>query len=266
MISFCKYEALGNDFVLVDYKDSTDYCALSKKLCDRHNGIGADGLIAVANALKNPQMYYYNADGSRAAMCANGIRCVAAYCVYKSKKEKRFVILTDDGEKEITIKNENPFLCTLFLGKAVTDGLNIGLNENTTFWGQQLDLKDARVRIWFVKTGVPHAVIINENFLTAYADEIHKHPLFADKTNVDFVTVKDKNNITVKTYERGAGWTKACGTGAAASAAVCQKLGLIEKTVNVFFEQGSLLAQIIGEKVFLTGGANFVFEGNFKEE
>ncbi len=266
MISFCKYEALGNDFVLVDYLEGIDYCALSKKLCNRHTGIGADGLIAVEDAVISPKMHYFNADGSCAVLCGNGIRCLAAYCGLKGKKEKQFMVLAEDGAKEVIVKDENPFLCTFFAGDVVTYGLNIGLKGEISFWGQQLALKNIKACIWFVKLGVPHAVLINDNGLTDYAEEICSHPLFKEKTNVDFVTLRDKKNIALKTYERGVGWTKACGTGAAASAAVCYKLGYTEKTMDVCFEQGNLLAEIIGEKVFLTGGANFVFEGRFKEE
>jgi diaminopimelate epimerase len=266
MISFCKYEALGNDFILVDFCAETDYSYLSKILCDRHTGIGADGLIAVAEANKNPQMHFYNADGSRAAMCGNGIRCVAAYCVFKGKKEKKFDIKTDDGAKEITLKSKNPFLCRFCVGEAVTEGTDIGLKNQSILWETHLTLKNSNVRIWFVKLGVPHTVLINDKSSEQYAEEICNHPYFADRTNVDFVTVKDKNSIEVKTYERGVGWTKACGTGGGASAAVCNMLGLTEKKINVIFEQGELLAEISDKRVYLTGGANLVFEGSLRRE
>ena len=244
--AICKYSALGNDFLICERR-RLPTAERVKKECE--NG-GVDGFIVVKNPGTTPEMVIFNADGSRAETCGNGLRCVAAFCHEKGVNKHKFTIKTDAGEKLAEILNGRPFVCRVELGEAVfSDGKGIreeGLDP------VEIDINGRRVRLFVVNTGVPHAVIFGGDGLYRLAEQISKHERFERGTNVDFADT-EKGKIRIKTFERGVGWTKACGTGGGAVFAVCRRLGLVGDKSTVFFDGGRLTVETEENKIFITG-------------
>lgn len=243
--AICKYSALGNDFLICERR-KLPTAKRVKKECE--NG-GVDGFIVVKNPGTTPEMVIFNADGSRAETCGNGLRCVAAFCHEKGVNKRKFTIKTDAGEKLAEILNGRPFVCRVELGEAVfSDGKGIreeGLDP------VEIEIDGRRVRLFVVNTGVPHAVIFGGG-LYRLAEQISKHERFERGTNVNFVEM-ESGNIKIKTFERGVGWTKACGTGGGAVFAVCHRLGLVGDKSTVFFDGGRLTVETEENKIFITG-------------
>lgn len=244
--AICKYSALGNDFLICERR-RLPTAERVKKECE--NG-GVDGFIVVKNPGTTPEMVIFNADGSRAETCGNGLRCVAAFCHEKGVNKHKFTIKTDAGEKLAEILNGRPFVCRVELGEAVfSDGKGIreeGLDP------VEIEIDGRRVRLFVVNTGVPHAVIFGGDGLYRLAKQISKHESFERGTNVDFADT-EKGKIRIKTFERGVGWTKACGTGGGAVFAVCRRLGLVGEKSTVFFDGGRLTVETEENKIFITG-------------
>ena len=263
IMNFCKYHGCGNDFVITDYKARVDYSALAKKLCDRKTGIGADGLIAVK--LKPLEMVFYNMDGSRAPMCGNGIRCFARYCYEKSiVKEKNFDVLTLAGVMKIQIVDDKEFLIKVNMGEPLFDNDSIKAADGQNFFGREIIANGQKVKIYSFFMGTIHTVVFVDNISDGTTDlgaAICNHELFCEKTNVNFGQVQDGKNFVVRTYERGVGWTCACGTGACASYVTGKKLGICDGLVNVHLQYGTLKIEEENENIFMTGPACLVFEG-----
>lgn len=241
-MKFTKYQGLGNDFIIIDEDISVEKI---KKLCDRHFGIGADGLIINSFYKGLPYMKFFNADGSVAKMCGNGIRC---YADYLNKKNIDFSkIYTLAGIKEVT-KVELGY--KVFMGSAVEEFL---------------DKEYSQFELNSIYTGTSHCVIItdeNIDTLTKVAPLIQKDKyLFSDSTNVNFVKVINDENIRVYTYERGVGITLACGTGAVASAYLTNKKNYTKSKVKVDLLGGSLYILIEEKGIYMIGEAKKVFEG-----
>lgn len=264
-MKFLKMHGCGNDFVIADYEENIDYSSLAIKICDRHIGVGADGLILVKT---NPlEMIYYNADGSRAPMCGNGIRCFSLYCYHnKIVSDLKFDVLTLAGIMKIEITSLDPFNVIVNMGKAIYDNKLIKAYDDLSFKGRTIKVNDLDVKIYSLFTGTIHTVIFVDDFsdkVLEYAKDISDFYLFKEKTNVNFVKVSNKETIYVKTYERGCGWTFACGTGCCASAYVANELGLVNDNANVILKYGSLNINI-ADNIYMTGPAKIVFEGDYK--
>ncbi|MFH1392176.1 MAG: diaminopimelate epimerase [bacterium] len=241
-MKFQKWHGLGNDFVLVGDLEGKikNPSFLSKKLCDRHFGIGADGLILILPGTKGDcQMRIFNPDGSEAEMCGNAIRCLAKYM---NKKSIRVETLA--GIIETKLKNN-------------LVEVNMGEPKHLGNFGQ----------ITAISLGNPHAVLFVRNFDFNWqkkGQEIENNiKLFPKKTNVEFVKVIDKNNLEVKVWERGAGATLACGTGACAVAFASFLKKKTQNKVNVHLPGGKLKIEI-KDNIYMTGSAKKIFEGEVK--
>lgn len=241
-MKFTKYQGLGNDFIILDVDISEKEV---KKLCDRHFGIGADGVII--NSMKNnlPYMKFFNADGSRAKMCGNGIRCFADYLCNKGIDFSNIYTLA--GVKTIEKIGDK---YKVFMGKASEKFLNKQFLNET---------------LHSVYTGTEHCVVLEDRNIE-YVKKIgpiieNEKTLFPTGTNVNFVKIEDKNNIKVYTYERGVGITLACGTGACASTYIANKLGLVNDDVTVKLLGGNLQIQLTDKGIYMIGEAKKVFEG-----
>ncbi len=265
MLRFTKMNGAGNDFVVVDNR--TGALALSREqiadLCDRHRGVGGDGLLAVEPARSGAdfRMRYYNSDGGEAEMCGNGARCFARYA-------RR---LTGGGAESLSFETEAGTLTAWFEG----DLVRLAMSEPHDFrLRQTLEVGGRKVGVHFVNTGVPHAVVqvngLEDVEVERLGAALRYHEAFAPRgTNVNFVQREAGRRISIRTYERGVeGETLACGTGVVASALVQQELsdgeaGPIEvkvkggDTLIVAFEGGNGAYR----NVTLTGPADFVFEG-----
>ncbi|HEX2153405.1 MAG TPA: diaminopimelate epimerase [Acidimicrobiia bacterium] len=240
---FTKMEGLGNDFVVVEEIDPTP--DLVRQLCDRRRGIGADGLLVVDPF---PTMKYWNADGSPAQMCGNGLRCVARYAVGKGwAAEKEWIpIITPVGER-----------------RALVDGDRITVEVGTVTIGGMLSIGE---RVYHeASIGNPHAVtLVEEPGEIDLANEgplVSNDPAFPEGTNVEFVTVEAPDRIRLRVWERGVGETPACGSGMVVSAAVA--LGPSEDPVTVLVPGGRGEVFFEGGLAYLIGPAVQVFEGDW---
>lgn len=261
-----KYEGLGNTFLITNEKND-DFKTLSKKLCDNYLGIGADGLIYVNT---NPLgVEIYNKDGSIAPMCGNGIRCVSYYLLkHNYINSKIFEINTLDNKKKIEILNFKPFVVNVEMGEVSFDKEKTKVDSNEKIIKKTLIINNKKYIITTLYLTTIHTVIVVDNLddiLDIEGELISNHPLFKEKTNVDFVQIIDKNTIKQKTYERGVGWTKACGSGASASSFVVNKFYFLKRNIRVYMEYGYLDIEI-KDKVYMIGSAKKIGEVIIEEE
>ena len=267
VLDFTKMNGAGNDFVLVDNRARK--VALSRdqvvRLCDRHRGAGADGVILLAPSAAGKADWawqFYNSDGSTGEMCGNGARCFA-----------RFVQKLTGVNKGFTFETEAGVITTSFQGDRVTVSLT---QPRDLRLNQQVPFSVGGQPIHSINTGVPHAVLFvsdaNRAMVQQLGPEIRRHPHFATKgTNVNFVQVLGPNHIRVRTFERGVeGETLACGTGVTASALIAARLHGFTSPVKVQVQGGDQLEVSFKEDrgeftgVQLTGPAEFVFEGRIE--
>ncbi|MFV0559821.1 MAG: diaminopimelate epimerase [Enterococcus sp.] len=250
------YDGCGNDFVLVDYSEKEDYGKLAQTLCSVEH-FDTDGLIAVK---KNPlEMIYYNKDGSRAPMCGNGIRCFSLDVSRTQKfSHQKLLIDTLSGIHEVEVLQEEPFVCTVNMGSPDYQSIELGIDRDLLPVKQkEVLIDDVAIKITSVFMGTVHTVVFVpsiQTFDTHLGEKICTHPLFKKQTNVNFVEVKSPTCLIVRTYERGVGWTKACGTGCCAAYVVARDLGYVnqEQEILILLEDGTL--QIKGtESIKMTG-------------
>ncbi len=276
-IIFSKLHGQGNDFILINNLENS--LSLSKEeiihLCGRHFGIGADGLILVGDSkIGDFKMDYFNQDGSRAEMCGNGIRCMAKFIYEKNISRKaNLSIETLAGIKNIYMNISNGFVGNIKvnMGQPVFTPKKIpvkieGMKEVFNY-NLKIDSKTFRVNL--VSMGNPHCIIFLEeedleNFdFKKWGAVLEKHPIFPQKTNVEFVKVNSKKEITMKVWERGVGETLACGTGACASAVAALKKGRISGNAVLVNLPGGRLVITWENDVYLEGKVNSVFDGKY---
>lgn len=272
-MKFWKLHGIGNDFIAIDGRfdqiEASDYTTLAKKVCHRRFSVGADGLLVVKNSeIADIEMVYYNSDGSRAAMCGNGLRCFCKF-VYDNGivKKENFTVYTLDGIKGIKINTENGEINSIKVnmgkGSFITKDVPV-LTDKERFIKETVKVLDKEFELTSMLMGVPHTVVIvdelNVDEVCKYGKEIERNKIFPEKTNVNFVKVEDKYNIHVYTWERGCGYTLGCGTGMTASAIVCNLLEKVEKSVNVT-SQGGTVRIDIEDFSYMTGTAVKICEG-----
>jgi diaminopimelate epimerase len=257
--------ASGNDFVVVDNRRGVvkDAVAFTREICRPHQGAGADGVLLFESSKKaNFKMRILNLDGSEAAACGNGFRCIALYAHDILKYSSRMNFESGSGVIEAEVGPK--------------DSVRVQLVKPRVFEMEGgLDARKRRLSYVFLDTGVPHVVIFVENlekvevFETGKAVRHHAH-FQPFGTNVNFVEVKSKKEIAVRTYERGVeNETLACGTGSTASAVASVLKGYVEPPVNVLTRSGEKLRIDMRKKgdeitkVFLEGKAQFVYKGEY---
>lgn len=269
-MNFIKMQGLGNDFILIeDTKEKliNNEIELSKKICNRKFGIGADGLVIIRESkVAHKKMIIINSDGSKANMCGNAIRCLSKYLYeIENIKEDMILIETDDGIKEVElfIKNEKVDLIKVKMGKASFKGEDISLDLVEEIINKEILIENKMYKITSLLMGVPHTVLINNEKKYSIDDGkvIEKYRLFKNGTNVNLVNILNENNIEVTTWERGAGATLACGTGCCASVVALNKLGLTLNKVNVKTLGGNLEVDILNDDVYMIGKAEFICKG-----
>jgi len=266
MQPFWKYHGLGNDFVLVDRRGQSNFTPeRTREVCNRHTGIGADGILALMIAPGGlPMMRVFNADGSVADMCGNGLRCFVRWLVEDmnfSEKDVR-VIKTDAGEQycEAVVSPEGLVSAVkVNLGTALFAGevkITAGGKE---YLGDDLFLANPH----FVISRGPEA-----DELASFGPLLSVHEQFPRDTNVEWISVVDSRHANVQVYERGCGITQACGTGAAAAAAVAVRQGHLEADCDLVVTQpgGKLIYRVDSATghVFMTGPATRVFTGEYE--
>lgn len=271
IISFTKMQGTGNDFIVIeDFEGKYDNLEkLAKKLCDRHFGIGADGILIVRKSnIADIQMIIINADGSYASMCGNGIRCFAKYIWEKEYvQENNIKIETGDGVKlaNICIKDGKAESVTINMGKYNFNPKSIPALASEEIINKKLETNHKEYYITSMFMGVPHTIVFGklQDYEVEEGKFIECDSLFPEKTNVNFCEIVKKDMIRVKTWERGAGPTLACGTGSCAAVVAASKLGYIDKKATVQVPGGLLNIEIIKDEVLMTGPAEIVFKGEF---
>ena len=257
---FTKMHGLGNDYLYVFGEVPDDIAALSMRLSDRHFGAGSDGMIYISPSdIADFKMRIFNADGSEAMMCGNGIRCVGKYVYdkgYTDDTHLRIETLSGIKELELTVRHGKVRQVTVKMGTAVIspDGaLRIG--------AQTLPFTP-------VSVGNPHAVFFTENAeevpLETWGPEIEHHPVFPDGVNAEFVQVLSDTALRMRVWERGSGVTMACGTGSCASAAAAVSKGFCRQgePIAVQLDGGTLYIRVDADgSVTMTGPAETVYEG-----
>lgn len=263
MTKYSKYEGLGNDFIILMKKDvqNESLNALAKQLCNDPVNGKTDGFIVVE---ENPlTMHFYNQDGSEGTMCGNGIRAFINYC-YDHLLIRNIVnnVKTKAGIYKTIITSTNPFMVKVEMGKPLFDNDTLKIKTRVSpFLKQPIIFYDKKYELNCVFMGTHHTVVFIENMNEATVElgnYLCHLPIFDDRTNVDFVVVQSQNELFVKTYERGVGFTKACGTGACASFVIAKLFGFVENNVKVYFANGYLEICENEEKIYMTGPAKQV--------
>lgn len=288
MIEFTKMEGLGNDYVYVDCtkksKEEIDYIAkLASKISNRHFGVGSDGLILIcASDVADFRMQMHNQDGSQAQMCGNGIRCVGKYVYDKGLTNKNVITIeTLAGIKTLDMKIENDKveMVTVNMGKPILEEEKIPCIPDEKIENKDYSSNISQVKVQAldktfdftcVSMGNPHAITIVNDVDTfdveKYGKVIESDKHFPEKTNVEFIEIVDNKTIKMRVWERGAGETLACGTGASASVVAC--------IINDFVDSNSeITVKLLGgdlhikwdDFVYMTGPAKIVFDGIYYE-
>jgi len=283
-MQFIKMHGLGNDFVIVDLltKKQNIFKDLGKaavSVCERNFGIGADGLVFILPSDKaDIKMRIFNSDGSEAEMCGNVIRCVARY-VYDMNimKNNRISVETLAGimVPEIIFDDKNKAVVRVNMGKPILDPAKVPVkiteNDLDGIVNEKLKVDEREFSITCVSMGNPHCVIFVSDLeieeVVDWGPKIETHAVFPKKTNVEFVKILNGNEVKMQVWERGAGLTLACGTGACAAAVAAVLNGLTNKKVQVHLSVGSLLVEWASDgNVYMTGPAEYVYFGELHEE
>ena len=279
-MDFVKMHGLGNDFVFIEDKtgQDKDYTALARAMCNRHTGIGADGLIVIVDSrVADVRMRIINSDGSEAEMCGNGIRCFAKY-VYDNGiiEKKRFTVETPAGimEPEITVGADNKAeLITINMGRPSFNRSEIPMEGvDGRVLNEDLCVNGANWKITSLLMGVPHTVTYVDDVDTVDIEKIgplfEKHEAFPKHTNINFAQQMDDRTVKVRTWERGAGATLACGTGSCSVAVASFLNGRTGREVDIQLPLGTLHIEYREEdgNVYMTGRAAVSFTGTWPDE
>lgn len=270
-MKFSKMHGLGNDFIVVEEENlvGNDTSSLAKKVCERNFSVGADGLLIVyKSSIADIKMEIINSDGSHADMCGNGIRCFAKY-VYEKGIVKKEEIEIETGAGVL--------IAHLKIDKDKVTGINIDMGsfsfdkKDIPFVGDEdnknysLVVNNKEYSATTMLLGVPHTVVyvdeINPSEVIENGAIIEKLEKYENNTNVNFVKYIDKDNIEVRTWERGAGITYACGTGTCASAISGITRGINNNKVTAKLYSGEMIVEYKDGRVFMEGPAEFICDG-----
>ncbi len=267
---FAKYEGLGNDFVVIDAREwpaSMVGPALAMELCDRHRGVGADGVLWVTvTGAAAATLVIYNADGTRPEMCGNGVRCVAAFLADRGELAagQQLALETDAGPRPVRLVDRagGQWLSSVDMGSIVADAAPFAT----------VTAGDDSAHVFFADAGNPHAVLFSpppdrasrEALASAVRLRADRYP---HGVNVEFVTERDDGTLRASVHERGVGWTLACGTGACAVAAVrAARANTARADTRVELDGGTLSIEVTREgdgrfRAVMTGPARRAFAG-----
>ncbi|WP_029684852.1 diaminopimelate epimerase [Tatumella saanichensis] len=270
-MQFSKMHGLGNDFMVVDAVTQNVFFSpeLIRRLSDRHLGIGFDQLLIVEPPYDPELDFHYrifNADGSEVAQCGNGARCFARFVRLKGLTNKKDIrVSTHTGRMVLTVNSDETVRVNM--GEPDFEPANIPFRANKAENLYLLRLTEQTVMFGAVSMGNPHCVIQVENIRTAAVEvigpQMESHERFPERVNVGFMEVVSRSHIRLRVYERGAGETQACGSGACAAVASGILQGLLAENVRVDLPGGSL--QISwdgpGTPLYMTGPATHVYDG-----
>ncbi len=277
-MEFIKMHGLGNDFVMINFleaKELPKFAGLAVEMCDRRTGIGADGLVAILpSEIGDVKMRIFNPDGSEPEMCGNAIRCFAKY-VYEENIIAKEIIKVETLAgliiPQLIIEEGKVKNVRVNMGKPRLKPQEVPVNaEGEQVVNQPISVENYEFPMNFtaVSMGNPHCVIFVDDLeqvpFYQLGPELEKHPLFPRKTNVEFVQVLSRSEVKVMVWERGAGETMACGTGACAVAVAASLNQLTDSEVKVNLPGGQLIINLADNgDLFMTGPATKVFTGTY---
>ncbi len=268
---FSKMHGLGNDFIVIDATtEKFDWSSERiKQLADRHTGIGFDQLLLIQTSQVSGLDFRYrifNADGSEVEHCGNGARCVALYLRQKGLSDKNIIPLEmARGRIELELKDANQVNVDMAVPQF--EPTKLPFQSNTQQLNYTLSLANQDVTVGVVSMGNPHAVTLVNDIDTAEVQtlgpQIESHPRFPNRVNAGFMQIIDRTTIRLRVYERGAGETQACGTGACAAVAIGRLWGLLDDQVVVHLARGTLTIAWQGQEqpLYMCGPASHVYDG-----
>lgn len=276
-MKFTKMHGAGNDYIYIDcFTENVDNPEeMSRKLSDRHFGIGADGIVLIKpSIIADCSMNIYNADGSQAEMCGNAVRCVAKYIYDNKKKCDRIKIDTLSGIKAVEIRSKDGKAIggTVNMGKPILNGRHIPTRYGMSVVKDQiLNIDNNDYKITCISMGNPHCVVFCDDIDRLKLDKIgplfERHEMFPERINTEFVEIVDENHLKIRVWERGSGETLACGTGACAVAVASVINGICRRNekIKIQVRGGNLSVEWQeNDNVYLTGEAVEVFTGEIK--
>lgn len=275
-MKFTKMHGCGNDYVYINgfTEHIEDKVSFVKAVSDRHFGVGGDGAIFInPSEIADFEMEMYNADGTRAEMCGNGIRCVAKYVYDKGLTDKTSITIESFGKVkviELTVENNEVTQVRVNMGKPILKANEIPVvSQKEPVVKEKIVVKDKEYEMTCVSMGNPHAVVFIDDVtnleIEAVGPYFENHEAFPNRTNTEFVKVKDRNTVQMRVWERGTGETLACGTGCCATLVACVLNGLTDRKATIEVLGGKIQVEWDEESdcVFMTGPATIVFEGEF---
>jgi diaminopimelate epimerase len=278
-MNFIKLQATGNDFVLIDARRlKRDWSALSKAMCHRNFGAGADGILLILPSKKGDfYMRMFNPDGSEAEACGNGLRCAARYARESGLVSSADIrietpagikVLRTPDKKNIQVDMGKPILAPSAIPVLAK---NKNARDTTPVIDYPLTVGKMKLKITCVSMGNPHAVCFLEqpvgDFpLAEIGPKVEHHPMFPNRVNFEIVNAISKKKLRARVWERGAGETLSCGTGACAIAVAAKLKKLTANPVDIILPGGALTVDWDGKgEVLLSGPAEVVFEGKWKD-
>ncbi len=270
-----KAHGLGNDFLLVDAADApADAPAWARLLCERHVGIGADGVIAYRLTADGVAMRLWNADGGEAEISGNGLRCLAGYMVFRGLRPPRHVVTTVAGPRPVEVEAAAPtrFRISTEMGRPIlaSDAIPVRLQPAAEpVVDHILTAAGRELRVTATSMGNPHCALFfddvaDDGLVRELGPALERHSFFPNRTNVEFVTVTSRDALRVRFWERGVGPTSASGTGAASAAVASMITGRVDRRVSVVCDGGVLEVEWPeGGAVRQTGEVEVLFEGDW---
>ncbi|MCQ1858075.1 diaminopimelate epimerase [Haemophilus sputorum] len=273
-MQFSKMHGLGNDFMVIDGITQSVFLTdeLIRKLADRHRGVGFDQLLLV-EAPYDPDLDFhyriFNADGSEVSQCGNGARCFARFVSLKGLTDKQDIkVSTANGKMVLSLQEDGQVRVNM--GKPIWEPAKVPFIANKFEKNYLLRTELQTAICGVVSMGNPHAVLQVENVQTALVNELgpllENHERFPERANIGFMQVVNRHHIKLRVFERGAGETQACGSGACAAAAVGIMQGALDSPVRVDLPGGTLMIEWQGEgsPLYMTGDAEHVYDGFLK--
>ena len=266
MKKFEKWQGIGNDFIIIDSREDNHIDGADKiiQLCDRHFGIGADGVIYILKSeIADVRMRIFNADGSEPEMCGNGIRCFAKYL----QADKNLKVETGAGILTVKIIGDK---VQVDMGEPILSAEKIpvaGYGDKKVI-GENISVGGENYKMTCVSMGNPHCVIFVDDITKINLEKIgakfETHEKFPKHTNTEFVQVVGKNKLRMRVWERGAGITLACGTGACATLVAAHLNNLADKSAEIILDGGNLQIEWREDNhIYMTGAAEKIFAGQF---
>lgn len=278
-MQFAKMHGTGNDFVMIDARQiERDWSKLAVAMCDRHFGIGSDGIILVSPSAKADfRMRMFNPDGSESEMCGNGIRCFAKYVIDEGLSPKRDLLRVETGAGILDLRpsasNGHVDRILVSMGKPILTPKDIPVAASGPgpLLDHPLKVGDRTIKVTCVSMGNPHAVAfldapVKDFPLEQVGPLVEHHPFFPKRVNFEIVNVLNRGHLVIRVWERGAGITLACGTGACAVAVAARLKGLTGDAIDEDLPGGTLKIRWDGSgPVFLEGPAQLVYKGIWQD-